>query len=235
MTAPPNRLAPKATWLLVTGVQDQVPQLSPCSYASTPHRLEAIRTQGLYLRQHLKLASSPKSNGQQVVDHRGALQTDEAVAPVLGDPAEHGIPVGLEAAQRREADGEPARAPSLHCREAISASCPHSRVWRPGRGWMGKGSVTSGYLFRLPRAPQHTVVRGVLQTGGAWRCDPVGHVSQLAGRWREIEEPVSAKRGDCSRAQVRCGHGTNSRSPSRPGPAAPHSQALLCCQLLGGR
>lgn len=81
----------------------------PCvQTASTPHRLEAIRTRGLYLRQHLKLASSPQSDGQQVIDHRGALQADEAVAPVLGDPAQHGVPVGLEAAQWREADGEPA-------------------------------------------------------------------------------------------------------------------------------
>lgn len=73
------------------------------------------------------------------------------------------------------------------------------------KGGNGEGSVTSGCLLRLPRAPQHMAVHGVLQTVGAWRCDPVGHVYQLAGTWREISEPGSAKRGDFSWAQVPAG------------------------------
>lgn len=86
---------------------------------------------------------------------------------------------------------------------------------------VGKGSVTSGCLFKLARAPQH-VVHGVLQTGGAWRCDPIGHVFQWAGMWREIEEPVSTKRRDFSWARARCRH---SCAPGQRGPSA--GQALL--------
>lgn len=89
---------------------------------------------------------------------------------------------------------------------------------------MGKGSVTSGCLFKLARAPQH-VVHGVLQTGGAWRCDPVGHVFQWAGMWREIEEPVSTKRRDFSWARVRCRHSC------APGQRVPQ-QVRPCCSSL---
>lgn len=53
------------------------------------------------------------------------------------------------------------------------------------RAGMGKGVC---HLWLFVQTPQSTTARG---TGcslnwGAWGCDPVGHVSQLAGMWREI-------------------------------------------------
>ena len=48
-----------------------------------------------YLREHLVLAPPPQSYGEQVVDHGGRLQADDAVVVVLGDPAQHGVSVGL--------------------------------------------------------------------------------------------------------------------------------------------
>lgn len=130
---------PKVTWLPVTEAEARTrsdsfsQRLRPQNHPPPG----GIQTQGLYLRQHLILASSSKSNSQQIIGHRRTLQADEAVALVLRYPAQHGIPVGLKTTQKREADGEPAHARSSHFveRSHLGPAAPNSllRVWRKGQ------------------------------------------------------------------------------------------------------
>lgn len=136
------------------GGQAQVPRPFQRSYRQHHPPPGSRRTRGLYLRQHLKLASSPKCNGQQVIDHGGTLQAGEAVTPVLGYPAQHSVPVGLETAGRRETGGEPARTHGHHCAEKPSRpSCPYQLAeGLETRAGMRKGLPP---LFVCSKSPEH--------------------------------------------------------------------------------
>lgn len=108
---------------------------------------------------------------------------------------------------------------------------------------MSKGLVTSGYLFKIPRAPQH-MAHVILQTPKARRCDPTWYTHVPVSRCQEKGLGASAKQGDFSWAQVpiqpRCCAETQLRSgaaePSiRGGPAASPLQILLLLTVKSGR
>lgn len=81
---------------------------------------------------------------------------------MLGDPAQHGVPVGLEAARRREADGEPA------CTQP-SLSGGHLGLLPQQQGletWAGMGKGVC-HLWWFVQTPQSTSARG---TGCSLDC-----------------------------------------------------------------